>query len=220
MLAGHYGVAFALKPAEPRISLGVLFLAVQFADILWTVLVLAGVEKVRIAPGITAATPLDFVSYPWSHSLLMTAVWTVAAFVLVRLLPIYKGPGHTRAAFVVALAVLSHWLLDLPMHRPDLPIGLHGPYVGLGLWYSRVGTDLAEAFALLAGFWIYWKRTKKANYGLLVLVLFLMIVGIVNTFGPPPPNVAAVAGSGLGFYVFTAAAAWWLDRPHHVDTPA
>jgi hypothetical protein len=215
MLAGHYGVAFALKPAEPRISLGVLFVAVQFVDMLWTVLVLAGVEKVRIAPGITAATPLDFISFPWSHSLLMTAVWTLAAFVLVRLLPVYKGPGHTRAALIVALAVLSHWLLDLPMHRPDLPIGLHGPYVGLGLWYSRAATDAAEAAALLVGFWIYRRNAKRPNYGLLVLVLFLLIVVIVNTFGPPPPNVAAVASSGLAFYVFVAAVAWWLDRPQN-----
>jgi hypothetical protein len=215
MLIGHYGAAFALKSAERKVSLGVLFVATQFVDILWIVLVMAGVEKVRLSPN--TDVPIEFTSYPWSHSLLMCIVWAAAAFLLVRLLPIYKGPHHTRAALVVAACVLSHWFLDLPMHRPDLPIGLHGPYVGFGIWNSPTLGILVEAATLIAGFWIYVRRAPRANYGLLVLTLFLVMVLIINTYGPPPRDVATLASSGLAFYVFVAAAAWWLDRPASAD---
>ena len=77
MFIGHFGLGFAAKRAAPGVSLAILFLAAQFADTLWPFLVAAGVEQVRIDPGHTAVTPLDFVSYPWSHSLLMLAVWGV-----------------------------------------------------------------------------------------------------------------------------------------------
>jgi len=219
MLIGHYGAAFALKPAEPRISLGVLFVATQFVDILWIVLVLIGVEKARLAPP-GSPTPIEFTSFPWSHSLLMSCVWAIAAFLLVRLLPIYKGPQHSRAALIVAACVLSHWFLDLPMHLKDLPVGFHGPYVGFGLWGSPTASVLLEAIALIAGFCVYRWKVKRFNYGLLVLTLFLLVVLILNTYGPPPQDVAAMASSGLAFYVFVAAVAWWLDRPAGPSAPA
>jgi len=211
MLIGHYGAAFALKAAERRISLGVLFIAAQFVDMLWIVLVLAGAEKVRLEPN--DATPVDFVSYPWSHSLLMSVVWAIGAFLIVRLLPIYKGAWHKRAALVVAICVLSHWFLDLPMHRGDLPIGLHGPNVGLGLWNYRTLSVILEAVVLFAGFWIYLYKAPRRNYGLLVLAVFLFVVLLINTYGPSPSDVSAMASSGLAFYVFVSAVAWWLDRP-------
>jgi hypothetical protein len=217
MLIGHYGAAFALKSAERRVSLGVLFVATQFADMLWIVLVLAGVEKVRLSP--SPGSPIEFSYYPWSHSLVMSVVWAAAAFLLVRLLPIYKGRHHTRAALIVAACVLSHWFLDLPMHRADLPVGFHGPYLGFGIWNNPTLGLLVEIATLVAGFWIY-RRKARPNYGLLVLALFLVVVLAINTYGPPPSNVAALASSGLAFYVFVAAVAWWLDRPFNADTGA
>ena len=212
MLIGHYGAAFALKPAEPRISLGVLFVATQFVDMLWIVLVLIGVEKAHVAPA-GSITPIEFTYYPWSHSLLMSCVWALAAFLLVRLLPIYKGPRHTRAALIVAACVLSHWFLDLPMHHADLPILFHGPYVGFGLWDYPAWSAVTEAVLLFAGFWIYRWKARRPNYLLLVLALFLFVVLLINTWGPPPQNIGAMASTGLAFYVFVAAVAWWLDRP-------
>src|SRR6186997_681775 len=117
MFIGHFGVAFAAKRPAPRVSLGTLFLAAQFIDLLWPVLLLLGVERVRIAPGITRVTPLDFEHYPISHSLLAVLGWAVlvggAHFLLRR---------ERRAALIVAALVLSHWVLDLLMHRPDLPL--------------------------------------------------------------------------------------------------
>jgi len=75
---GHFALGFAAKRVTPRVSLAVLFLAAQLADVLWPELVAAGVERVRIDPGNTAFTPLNFISYPYSHSLLLLAVWGMA----------------------------------------------------------------------------------------------------------------------------------------------
>jgi hypothetical protein len=69
MFIGHFAIGFAAKRAAPVVSLGTLFLACQLADLVWPTLVLAGVERFEIRPGITVVTPFDFVHYPWSHSL-------------------------------------------------------------------------------------------------------------------------------------------------------
>ena len=117
MFVGHFGVGFAAKAAAPRVSLGTLFLAAQLVDLLWPTLLLLGLEKVEIRPGITRVTPLDFVSYPISHSLLMAVVWAAlfaGAYLLLR--------RHAAGALVAFAAVVSHWLLDLATHRPDLPL--------------------------------------------------------------------------------------------------
>src|SRR6188472_351869 len=119
MFIGHFAVAFAAKRAAPAVSLGTLFLACQFADLLWPNLVLAGVEHLAIAPGITAVTPLDFQSYPYSHSLLALAIWAALAAVVYKL---FRGATPLGALLVVAGLVLSHWVLDVISHRPDMPI--------------------------------------------------------------------------------------------------
>jgi hypothetical protein len=116
MFLGHYGLAFAAKRAAPRASLGVLTFAAQFLDELWPILLILGVEQVRIVPGLMAASPLDFVYYPFSHSLLMAIVYGIViggAYFLLR--------RYVRGAWVVGLLVVSHWFLDVPMHQADLP---------------------------------------------------------------------------------------------------
>jgi hypothetical protein len=129
---GHFALGFAAKRAAPRISLGVLFAAAQFADLLWPVLVAVGVEKVRIDPGNTAFTPLDFVSYPFSHSLLMIVIWGALCGLLY----------NNRILFGL---VISHWILDFLTHRPDMPLYPGGgPKFGLGLWNSVPATLAVE----------------------------------------------------------------------------
>src|SRR5688500_19358085 len=107
MFIGHFAVAFAGKRFAPQLSLPALLLAPLFADILWPVLVAVGAEEVRIDPGNTVYTPLDFVSYPWSHSLLMLAVWggLIGAF-------FRKRPEGKRLWPVITALVISHWFLD------------------------------------------------------------------------------------------------------------
>ncbi len=136
MFLGHYAVALGSKRVAPAVSLGTLFAAAAFLDLVWPVLVIAGVERVAVAPGSTAFTPLDFEYYPISHSLLMSAVWGVAfggVYFLIR--------RRRLPAIMLGLLVVSHWVLDAVVHRPDLPLTLSGPTrVGLGLWNSVPGT--------------------------------------------------------------------------------
>jgi hypothetical protein len=207
---GHFAVAFGAKRAAPRASLGTLFLAVQFADFLWPIFLLLGLEKVRIAPGDTRFTPLDFVSYPYSHSLLADLLWgALLGFVCFAL---RRGP---REALVVALCVPSHWVLDFIVHRPDLPIFPGGPRYGLGLWNSIPGTLAVEISLYVIGIAIYLRTTRAKDrpgvYILWSLLLFLFASYLSAAFGPPPPNLTSLAIAAPLFWLTVPWAAW-ADR--------
>ena len=147
MFIGHFAVGLAAKKAAPRVSLGTMFLACQLLDLIWPVLVLAGVELVHVDHAATSFTPLAFDSYPWSHSLGMAVVWSLLAF------GVLKALKCTRAeAAAVAAVVFSHWVLDFVTHRPDLPLWLgDGTKVGLGLWSSVPATLAIELAVFGAG---------------------------------------------------------------------
>ncbi|MDR7459247.1 MAG: hypothetical protein QN139_05545, partial [Armatimonadota bacterium] len=129
MFLGHYGAAFAVRPAAPRLPLGTCVLAAQWADLLWPALLLAGVERVRITPGTTVLNPLEFIHYPVSHSLLALVGWGVALGGLT-----WWRRRALADGVVIAALVVSHWVLDLFVHRPDLPVWPGSPPAGLGLW--------------------------------------------------------------------------------------
>ncbi len=209
MFLGHFGVGFGPKRAAPRTSLGTLFLGAQFVDLLWPSLLLLGVEQVRIQPGITRVTPFDFVSYPISHSLALAVVWGIAVG------GVYWAVRRYRTgALVVGAAVVSHWVLDLVVHRPDLPLVPGGPKVGLGLWNSLPATLAVEAAIFLVGLAIYLRCTRAADrvgrYGLWALVVFLVVVYVGNVTGPPPSSVQAVAWLGQAQWLIIVFA-YWID---------
>jgi len=209
---GHFAVAFAAKPAAPSASLGTLCFACEWVDLVWPVFLLAGLERVEIRPGVTAFTPLDFVYYPWSHSLAMCALWA-AAFGLLYLAIRRSG----RAALIVAAVVLSHWFLDLIAHRPDLPIapGSDARF-GLGLWNSIPGTLLVEAALFIAALLLYARRTRALDpigrWGFWSLILFLAAAYLGAAFGPPPPDANAIAWAGILGGAVTAFLGYWVDR--------
>lgn len=210
MFIGHYAVAFAAKRVEPRASLGTYVLAAQFLDLLWPMLLIAGVEHVRVQRGITAMTPLDFYDYPYSHSLVMTIVWSGVVGGIYYLLR--RNP---RTALVVSVCVTSHWLLDFVAHRPDMPIGLVGPYVGLGLWSSQVATALVEGgmFALSLALYVGATGARDAvgKWGFIGYVGFLLAIYVPQFFVPPPPDAQAIAWTGIGQWLFVAGA-YYIDR--------
>lgn len=213
MFVGHYSVSFAAKSLEPRIPLWVLFIAVQLADVFWSVFVWAGIEKVRIVPGITASNPLDLYYMPYTHSLLAAVLWGLAATLAYRWWR--RGQG-ARAAALVGIAVFSHWVLDLVVHRPDLPLYDNTAKVGLGLWDYPALAFTLEA-ALLFGGIVWYLRTSRANapigrYGMLVYGVLLLAVHATVFFGAPPESPAIAAAMALGSYAMFAGIVAWLER--------
>jgi membrane-bound metal-dependent hydrolase YbcI (DUF457 family) len=210
MFIGHFGLAFAAKKVAPRPSLGTLVLAALLVDGVWPVFVLLGWEKVEIVPGITAVTPLLFVSYPYTHSLAAGLLWAAllaGAYLLRR--------GDRAGALWLAALVLSHWLLDFISHRPDMPLWPGGPLVGLGLWYS-VPASLAVELALFAvGVGLYATVTRARDrvgaYAFRALVATLAVLYVSSVFGPPPPSVQVLAMTGLAGWLFIAWS-YWIDR--------
>jgi len=211
MFLGHYGVAFGAKAAAPKTSLGTLLLAAVFVDLLWPVLLLTGVERAVIEPGATRVTPIDFVYYPFSHSLLAVAAWA-ALFGMVY----FMARRDYRAAVVLGLLVFSHWLLDAIVHRPDLPLYPGGgQFIGLGLWSSLPSTLIAELLIFGAGVCIYSRHTAPSDgfgrWALWGYVTLLTVVYLASVFGPPPPSVTAIAIAGQGQWLFVVLAVW-VDR--------
>lgn len=217
MFLGHYGVALALKRAEPKLSLGTLFVAVQLADLLWAIFILLGWEHARIVPGYTAVTPIEFLDYPISHSLIAAIIWGVVAAALYYSWPTRDTTRHWQAALIVGLAVFSHYPLDVLVHVPDLPIsGNDSPKLGLGLWNNPTATIVAELLLLGIGLAVYVvlrSHRHPARAGrLLVVVLVLVGTYFASLYGPLPPNMPTVAVSGIVFFLAVAALAAWADR--------
>ena len=215
MFIGHFAVGLAAKSAKPSLSLGTYFLAVQFVDLIWPTLLLLGLEQVAIEPGNTAVTPLNFISYPFSHSLVMAGVWAGVIG-----LAIWLVKKDLRASILVGLCVASHWFLDFVTHRPDLPITLsETTKVGLGLWNYKASTIIIETILFLTATWLYINKTKSKDkvgqFGFWSLIIFLIIIHISNMAGPPPPNVSAIAWGGHLQWLFVLWA-YWADGHRHL----
>jgi len=222
MFLGHYGAALALKRAEPKVSLGTLFVATQLADVLWGAFLLLGWEHVRMLPDDNPLLTLQFYDYPISHSLVGALGWGLAAAAIYYSWPTRDTTRHWQASALVGAAVASHWLLDLVVHVPDLPLaGNDSPKVGLGLW-RHFGLSVAlELLVLAAGLAIY-VRGRSRRHPVRPVRLGLVLVLLVGTyaaslFGPPPPSVAAIGLGDLGFLLLIGFLAAWADR---ASTPA
>ena len=211
MFIGHYALGLAAKRIAPRTSLGTLFLAPSLADLLWPVFLLLGWERVRVTGGANPFLTLTFDAYPLSHSLLTLIGWGVVLAVLYR-----WRSGDARAATVVALLVVSHWVLDFVTHVPDMPLYPGGPTVGLGLWNSVAGTVIIEGLMFVAGAWIYVTTTRARDavgrYALWALLAFLLVSYVASLFTGPPPTLQAIELGGIVFgWLFVGWAAW-ADR--------
>ena len=212
MFIGHFAIGLAAKARAPKPSLGTYFIAAQLLDLLWPVLLLFGLERVEIHPGDTAVTPLNFVSYPYSHSLLTTCLYALlfaAAYALVR--------SDKKSALSLGLVVLSHWILDLVTHRPDLPLAPGAsPLVGFGLWQSVIGTFVIESAMFVGAAWLYFRGTKAVDRTgtavPVILLVILFIAYLMNILSPePPPSPEIIAWVSCGMWLFVGLA-YWGDR--------
>jgi hypothetical protein len=218
MFIGHFGLGFGAKKAAPAVSLGTFFMACQFADLLWPTLVLLGIERVEIQPGATVMTPLNFVSYPYSHSLVALSLWGML------FAAIHAAVRRSRvvAGVTLALLVVSHWVLDVVAHRPDMPLTLTGSArLGLGLWNSVPGTLAVELTIFIAGVLLYARTTvardRRGSLGLWSLVGFLLVVFFANAIGPPPPSAEAVAWAAQAMWLLVVWG-YWVDRHRKGDS--
>jgi hypothetical protein len=223
MFIGHYGVSLAAKRVDARLPLGWLFLAVQLPDILWAVLFLLGVEKARILPAHeTAVKAVDLYYIPYSHSLLATLLWAGAIYALFRLLPTEAGLRKGTVAIAMALAVLSHFVLDVIVEN-NLPLYDDVAKIGLGLANNAVAAYIVEGLILVGGLILYLRSTTPKNltgrYGMIAFVVVMLAFNLVM-FGPPPTDLRFVALSSLGSFAVMAGVAFWLDRQRTASFPS
>ncbi len=209
MFLGHYAVALAAKRAAPATSLGTLVFASVFIDLLWPVLLLAGIEVARVDPSIRGLGPLVFEHYPFSHSLLMVCIWA-----LLLAVACYAATRDRRGAVVVAALVISHWLLDALAHRPDLLLVPGGAAaVGLGLWNAPLASAVMELGLFAGGVLLYVRATRgQRRWPLWAFCALLLAIFAGDFLGPPPPSIDAVAWVGLA-QLLLVAAGWWVDGP-------
>ncbi len=208
MFIGHIAVGLAGKRMAPSVSLATWLASVQLVDLLWPIFLLTGLEHVRIAPGITQFTPLDFYDYPITHSLVGSACWAAlfaGGWLLAR--------GNRPIAALLAAGVVSHWVLDAISHRPDMPVLPRGPYVGLSLWNSVAATLVVELTMFAAGIALYVRGggTGRRRISFWLLMAFLLGVYFAASFGPPPPDTRTLAFSALTAWLLIPWA-WMADR--------
>ena len=215
MFIGHYGVAFAARAIERRVPLWAYFIAVQWVDILWCVLVLLGVERVHIEPGVNPSGPLVFDYYPYSHSLFAGVLWGLAAFSVYLL--VTRARDAQRAGLALGLAVFSHWVLDFLVHLPDLDLVSESYKVGLGLWRYPAIEIAIELVLIVAGLILYFRSRPAVStprrIALVALCVTIGVVQLVGDYGPPPPSVKAMAAAGLALYLTFAALARAAEGP-------
>ena len=208
MFVGHYGVSFAGKRSAPDVPLWVLFIAVQLLDVIWAPLVLLGIEKLSIVPGITASNPMFLYYMPYTHSLVAAILWSAGAFVVYRFI---AGGERDREAFVVAAAVFSHWILDFLVHRPDLPLYDNTAKVGLGLWNYPAVAFCLEAAVLFGGMALYLATRTNRRAAFILFGISMLGIQAYVFFGPPPVSEKAAAWTALVAYAVFAGVIAMLE---------
>jgi len=218
MFIGHFAVGLAARRVAPRASLPVLLAAPQVLDIVFPFLVIAGIERVEIVPGLMAASPLALEDIRWSHSLVTAVGWSILF-----------GLGYLaltrqrREALVLAGCVFSHWILDWVTHRPDLPLYPGGSGQGLGLWHSLPATLAVELAMFAAGVLIYTRATRARDragqLGWWAMVAVLLVLYLIGTLGAPPPSSDALIGFAFGALLLLPWG-WWIERHREARAPA
>jgi hypothetical protein len=214
MFAGHYGASLALKRANPRFPLWLLFIAVQFIDVLWAIFILLGIEKAKVVPSLPGS-PLSLYYMPYTHSLVASLAWSAVAYVAIRYLPIRVGVDRATLALALAVGVFSHYIFDLIVHRADMALWDNSYKIGLGLYNAPWVAFALEAAVLLAGLWLYLRATSGTSflgkYGMPFFVVFLLLVNVIAYRVAPSSIQVGAIFNEVCYWVF-AGIALWLDR--------
>jgi hypothetical protein len=218
MIVGHYAVSLALKSVNKKVSLGMLFIAVQFVDILFLPFAMMGIEHFNIVENYTDSTHFELYFMPYTHGLFASLCWAVGVYIAFRFIPFKGITNKNNIAILMGVAVLSHWFLDLIVHTQDLPLlSDNSTKVGFGLWNNAKATYLLEAVLLLGGLGLYLKSTKGTTfvgkYGMIIFVVLMILINVGIIFGPPfGTDIIIVSISGLLMYFIFTGVALGLDR--------
>src|SRR3954468_2443131 len=216
MFVGHYSVAFAAKSEKNKIPLWVLFIAVQFLDYIWATLVLLGIEKLRVVKGFTAGSMLDSYFHPYSHSLIAAIAWSCIAGLAYKIFCRRHSFYSKYAAFIVAAAVFSHWILDLIAHPRDLAIYDNTWKVGFGLWNYRDPEFVLEIALLAIGIMLYVARnvlSTARNAAVIAFGALLVVIQIGDTYVPRNPLTAKQTAMGVWiFYTLFVVVAFFIEK--------
>jgi hypothetical protein len=217
MFVGHYSVAFAAKSHKNKIPLWVLFIAVQFLDYIWATLVLLGIEKLRVIKGFTAGSMLDSYFHPYSHSLIAAIVWSCIAGLAYKIFcSRYGCLCRKYAAFIVGVAVFSHWVLDLIAHPRDLAIYDNTWKVGFGFWNYRDPEFALEIGLLAIGIVLYLARNAMPAIRKAAVIAFgiaLVVIQVGDTYVPRNPLTDKATAMGVWiFYTLFAVVAFLIEK--------
>jgi hypothetical protein len=212
MFIGHYGVALAAKPVQKRVPLWILFIAVQWLDVVWSVLVMLGIEKLRIVKGFTEANAMDLYYMPYTHGLIGALALSV---ILGGVVSLFFHERRATTFWVVAGAAFSHWLLDLVVHVQDLPLLGNSMKVGFGLW-RHVWISLPLELAILVAGAVVYDRTmpsasRTGRWTFWIYVGLMFLVQLYGQFGPDPVSPVAEAQTALAAYLALALVAGLVD---------
>lgn len=208
MFIGHFAPALALASHRKAPSLPVLFVGGQLIDWGFFTLLLLGIEKMRITPGITKMVPLDLYFMPYTHSLLASCLWAAAFGMLIALFS-----KNTVGALIGSAVVMSHWFLDLLVHAKDLTLLGSPPKLGFGLWNHPLIEIPLELILTFGALFYYARRTTGMKLPIMALACALLVFQAINWFGPVEPKVtAATSVLALFAYGVTALTAWWVGR--------
>lgn len=206
MFIGHYAVGFQLKRKYSEVPLWLLFISVQFVDIIAFLLVLLGIEKIKYNPSSNPflRTIIEYV--PFSHSLLSEVL--IAVIVLLFFWKIKSKEW----GIVLSVGVLSHWFLDALVHLPDMPLFHNSLKVGLGLWQLPWTAFFLElSMLLIAGYYLLNNYKRKKRHW--ILIFFLSLGFAFMFFAPEAEATAAVASiMSLSLYAIFTAMAYWSER--------
>ncbi|HEY0847488.1 MAG TPA: hypothetical protein VGE12_19140 [Noviherbaspirillum sp.] len=218
MFIGHYSAAFVAKRIAPAVPLPVYFVACQLIDLFWGTLVLLGVEKLRVIPNFTRSNGLDLYFMPYTHSLSSALLWSASAALLFWLCTPALAQ-RSRAAMVIGFAVASHWMLDLLVHIPDLPLWFNSFKVGLGWWNYRVFALLLELVLLWGSVLPCLGIAGAQRWRYLVLACAMTGLQVASLYLQPAEDTM-VALQLLATYLALTAAAHWADRPRSAAADA
>lgn len=160
MIAGHFGFAAAVKARAPSVPLWSLMLACVWLDVVFVPALVAGAERMVPLPGTHGGYGQNVIYADYTHSI-------VGALVLSALFGLACAwRWGRRTGVILGAVVLSHWLLDLPMHHADMPVlpgdAGHLPRLGFGLWRWPAVSAALELAIVLVGTYLYWRAAQHA----------------------------------------------------------